>query len=218
MVNERQSDIGRRASGTRGGFGIVELVIAIGILLVITTIFLVGNASFGQRTKLDLFTHQVAQAVREAQVTAMSVRRATGPGLQFPAYGLHVARSPNNEVVIFADYDTDRKFDLNEGQSTTTFDGGMSISALCGESPNTTFTSGTCPGRDNANSFDIMFVRPNPDAIICGVSGGGEPAIAPCTGGAVPYSSARITVQNVRGHSRTIEVWITGQITTQPSP
>ena len=58
------------------GFSLVELVVAVSILIILTLTFLFSYSSFDRRVTVDILAHQIAVWIHDAQVSAMSVRRA----------------------------------------------------------------------------------------------------------------------------------------------
>jgi hypothetical protein len=76
---------------------------------------------------------------------------------------------------------------------------GVTITKICVQgAPG---AQGDCPQLyAPVTSLDIVFTRPNPDAVI-----NNDMAMA----------SARVTVSAPAGYSRTIETWVTGQISVQ---
>ena len=202
----------------QGGFSIIELLVAIAIFLVLSGAFLMNYNKFNKRVTLDTLAHQIGQWVREAQVSAMSVKHARAQSGVFPGYGLHFSMATRDRFVYFADLDNDKQYDPPavgqkcgdanvECEKEVVLLRGNTIASLCGDTPVVTASSVACGTLDISNRFDITFVRPSPDATINGdLSGVGFPT---------QYSRARITVLSVAGHRRTIEVWTTGQVSIQ---
>ena len=202
----------------KGGFSIIELLVAIAIFMILSGTFLLNYNKFNKRVTLDTLAHQVGQWVREAQVSAMSVKHAKIQTGVFPGYGLHFSMLTPDRFVYFADLDNDRQYDppaigqkcgdaMVECEKEVPLLRGNTIASLCGDAPVGNSTSAACGTLDASNRFDITFMRPNPDATINGdLLGVGFPTA---------YSRARITVVSVAGHRRTVEVWTTGQVSIQ---
>jgi type II secretory pathway pseudopilin PulG len=196
------------------GFSVLELIITISIFVVLTTGFLLNYNSFNKRITLDTLAQEIAQWARETQISAMGVKRSSAVLSTHSGYGLHFDIATPDRFIYFADrLANQNRYDAGTGACGTAgtecervvmLPVGNVISALCGE---TSSNGATCTGGvfKNSNVFDVVFTRPNPDASILGdLSGSSFPTA---------YSRARITVTSVKGYSRTIEIWTTGQIT-----
>ena len=171
--------------------------------------------SMNTRLTLDTLAHELAQWVRQTQVSAMSVLH-TADVNSYPGYGLHFDRANKNQFIFFADLNKDKRYqpligvqkcgDVGvECQKLETLSKGNTIVTICGET-----TSGSaaidCGPYAYANNVDIVFTRPDPDAIIGGDDSTNVPVI---------FSRARITVASVNNYQRTVEVWTTGQVSVQ---
>ncbi len=199
------------------GFTLIEMIIAVSIFVGLTTTLLFNYNGFNKRLSLDTLAHQIAQWARDAQVSAMSVRRASTDAGKFPGYGLHFERATPTEFIFFADLDGDKRYTppgagvncgdpLTECEKIIKILQGNKIEKLCGESSAVVAVSADCGSFDNADDFDIVFTRPNPDAEIRGEYAPSSPT---------SYARAEISVVSPLEHRRTIEVWTTGQISVQ---
>ena len=197
-----------------GGFSLIELLVAISIFLILSTTLLFNYNGMNLRLTLDMLAHQTAQWVRETQVSAMSVRHTTDV-TKFPGYGLHFTRANPGQFVFFADFNGDRRYtDIPSGmnckdtgvecQEVIKFQKGNIIKSLCSD-VGTAGVSG-CDIYLSAENIDIVFTRPDPDAVI---------TVVDSTSAVLTASRARITLQSLSGYQRTIEVWTTGQISVQ---
>lgn len=204
-----------RKGTTARGFSLVELIIAVGIFMIISTALLFNYSSFNSRIQLDTLAQQIGQWVRDAQVTAMSVRQAVGSTTQFPGYGLHFDMANTGQFIYFADLNGNRIYDAGgtcgtagvECEKVIKLLKGSRIVSLCGLT-NGQASTAACPNPLGASSqFDIVFKRPNPDALITGDKNGSN---FPTT-----YSQAIIKIASVKNYQRTIEVWLTGQISVR---
>lgn len=202
------------------GFTMLEMLIALSMFILLSSMFLVNYNTFNKRVSLDTLAHQIGQWVRDAQISAMSVKNSRSAGAFPPGYGLHFDRATSDRFIFFADLDNDNQYDSLTGIQKCGDSGvecervvnllqGNTISTLCGDSPGTatSLQCATAGAVDTSNVFDITFTRPNPDAVIVGdLNGASFPT---------EYSRARIGVVSVKGYERTIEVWTTGQISIQ---
>ena len=203
------------------GFSLIELVVAITIFIALTTTLLFNYNSFNKHVTLDTLAHQIAQWVRDAQVSAMSVKRSNTSITPFPGYGLHFDITTPKKFIYFADLNNNKKYDppvlpakcgdpLEECEKEIDMFQGNTLDSLCGEVSAPAFPALTplCGGTlGTSQTFDIVFTRPNPDADI----GGDQNS----TTSPVSYDRADITVASPFGYKRTVEVWTTGQITVQ---
>lgn len=197
------------------GFTLIELLVAISIMTVISTALIFNYNGMNARLTVDNLAHQTAQWVRATQVSAMSVRH-TADISKYPGYGLHFERATPSQFVFFADLDGDKHYTPLTGvqkcgdagvecQKTITLLHGNTITALCGD-------SGTVPAVNSCSpltylaSLDIVFTRPDPDAIIYADDTSGVPKL---------FSTINITLGSVKGYTRTVGVWTTGQVSVQ---
>lgn len=196
------------------GFSLIELLVAISIFLVLSTTLLFNYNGMNLRLTLDMLAHQTAQWVRETQVSAMSVRH-TIDVTKFPGYGLHFDRANPSQFVFFADFDGDKRYTnipsgMNckdtgvECQQVIKFQKGNLIASLCSDVGTAGISD--CGVYLSAKNIDIVFTRPDPDAVI---------TVVDDTNAVLNASRARITLQSFSGYQRTIEVWTTGQISVQ---
>lgn len=183
------------------GFSLVELVASVAIFLVITTIILVKHSDFSGTLLVENLAYDIALSVRKAQVFGLSVREFTAGSNEFNVgYGVHFDSVSNNTYIFFADRNRNEKYDdSSEIIETFTLRKGNVISEFCG-----TLASGAekCSPSD-ISYLDIVFERPNPDAII-------KSSVPSDT-----YTSAKVTVSSPQGTQWNINTVITGQISVQ---
>lgn len=200
------------------GFTLFEMLVTLSVFVVITSTLLVSYSGLNKHLSVDTLAHEIGQWVRDAQVSAMSVKSAKTVSGVYPGYGVHFALSDPGKFIFFADIlppyheynalsgsekcgdpgvECEREIVLTQGNK---------IDSLCGVTTGGILTA-KCLSPNGASSvFDIVFTRPDPDAVITGNLNGGATA---------SYSSARITIVSLQGYRRTIEAWITGQISIQ---
>lgn len=203
------------------GFTLVEMLVAIGVFVILTSVLLFNYNNFNKRLSLDILAHQLAQWVRDAQVSAMSVRQArTSVIAKYPGYGLHFDVATPLQFQYFADLDGDKQYDPLTGGQKCGDPGsiecekainvlqGNRIEMICGSASSPIpHPQGSCPsGMETLQSLNIVFLRPNPDASIIG-----EHLLNSTT----TYARADIMITTPKGYRRTVEVWTTGQISVQ---
>lgn len=198
------------------GFSIIELIVTLSIFVVISSVLLFNYNSFNKRITLDMLAHQIGQWVRDAQVSAMSVKRARADTGKFPGYGLHFDMTKPDRFVYFADVNGNKRYDTggvcgdptSECEREVKILQGNKLYALCGDVPSGAISTTECISPLGASlRFDILFLRPDPDAKIYGdLNGASFPT---------PYSRAEIIVTSPTDYRRTIVVWTTGQISVR---
>jgi prepilin-type N-terminal cleavage/methylation domain-containing protein len=194
------------------GFTLIELIVVIVIISVVTLIALLGHSNFDRSMLLTDAAYSLALGAREMQTFGLSSRTfdvGSGTYAANIAYGLHVNSTALNSYLLFADTNrttgnpplsncvtgTDQNSpDYKRGncmyETTSPADGivqrysfsrGFRISHFCGKKDSTTYcsTDGTSP----LTTLDIVFMRPNTDAIMTGQRSGA---------GRVDFTSAAI--------------------------
>ena len=213
MINvSKQSS--KRKPRTRG-FSILELIVALSIFVIISSVLLFNYNSFNKRIALDTLAHQVAQWVRDAQVSAMSVKRARADTGKFPGYGLHFDMNIPDSFIYFADINGNKRYDsggvcgdvLSECEREVKILQGNKLYSLCGDLPSGAVTTPPCGALGGSQAFDILFLRPDPDAMIFGDLNGASFPTA--------YSRSEITVTSPKNYQRTVVIWTTGQVSVR---
>ena len=200
------------------GFSFVELMIAVSIFALLSTVTIGSYANFNNRIGVDTLAHQIAQFGHEAQVSALSVKRAYDGN--YPGYGIHFDSASTTQFVFFADLDGNKTYTesaapcgtaTSECEKKVNLLKEVSIVALCGNaSSGGIVDSQNCTSVGLANksySFDIVFKRPNPDANIIGRNSLG--------GSDVPYSAAQVIISSNKGYKKSVQFYITGQVTVK---
>lgn len=177
------------------GFTIVEMLVAIAIILLFSSMTLASYTRFSGHITLDILTHNVALTVRQAQAFALGGRRFNTVS---PPYGIHIVRADKFFFTFYADVNSSNSYDDTAAEffEKFTLPAGPSVSDLCVNNVN---GGGTC----GLLSLDILYKSPKPDAIICATTAGGTS----CTGN----SDAEIVMSNATG-AATVVAWKVGQI------
>lgn len=169
------------------GFSLVELIVTIAIIALISAVVLARYGSFNSTVLLNSLAYDVALSVREAQVLGISVRGDDG---SFAApYGMHFTEGTS--YLLFVDRDESGHYDDGEEVSSYVIGQGNAITSLCADS--------TC----GLDTLDVLFERPEPDAIVY---------TDPASG---TVDSVRVIVGASTGQTRTVRVWPTGQIAVE---
>lgn len=187
-----------RHASSQGGFGLVELMVSISIMVIVMGVVLIRQSSFNSAVLLRSQAYEIALQLREVQLSAVSVSNL-GAGDNFrQVLGVHFSTSDDGLYRIFRDstfgpednnyYDEGEEFGI-QGKLDERFEI-REIRAL-----------GT------VTNLSIVFERPNFDAVFYGNSG------------EIVTSSIQIKVAkrdsagDVCGTDyRTVEVTSTGQI------
>ena len=204
------------------GFSLTELIVAVGIFIVLTSVLLFNYNKFGNRLTLDILAHQIAGWVRDAQVSAMSVRTDRTVSGKYPGYGIHFdsVTTPVNlstSFIYFADtYYPDKQYNsasgacgsaLAECEKQIKILQKNRVELICGLG--TAHPQGSCPvGFEQLLGADIVFTRPNPDASIIGKWGAASTATS-------SYAQVTVTLVTPILYRRTVGMWTTGQIYVQ---
>jgi|GEM_PF-513352 len=166
------------------GFTLYELLVSISIVAIIIGIVLYNQSRFETDIEVTNLAYRVALAVRQAQVSSISVNQFvdfTGGRFNVP-HGVHFNKDVSDAFIVFADADADGLYDPEFGGSDMdclsaegsecvekiSIGRGNQIKGFCGISwlagpgdvqPCTDF------GVGDYQMLDIKFKRPNPDAI-----------------------------------------------------
>ena len=212
------------------GFSFVELIVAIAIITTLSAIFLFNYGSFERRVTINILAHQIAGWVYDAQVSAMSVKRARNEAGRFPGYGLYFDMATVNKFIFIADLNGNRVYDPYDSVTSTCGDPseeceqeiillrGNTIASLCGNMPSSGGQSQNCASANPAypplyptGVINIVFARPNPfDATIWGDV---NTAVFPQVPTA--YTNAEIAVTSSKGYRNTVTIWSTGQVSVR---
>lgn len=188
------------------GFSLVEMLVAVAIFAIISSVILANYPEFRGRAALDNTAHQIALVFREAQVYGISVRGQTN---SFPVYGVHVGVRPLTELIIFGDQNNDNMYTLNEKLDTFTLASGEKIVQVCTNVNANQFVAGQITGECvvgiRSGTFNVIFKRPNPDAIFIEQQRSGTEVEG--------VSNVALQIENRSGsYKRAVQITSTGQI------
>lgn len=154
----------------KGGFTIIELMICVFIFAMMTTLLLAKYGSFNTNVLLTNLAYDVALTIRNAQSYGLNVKSSPNEENKFNyAYGVHIALG--TEFIFFVDTTPNGLYDANLGEkiTSTTIKRGMNIGRIC---PGSSACYVLDSGYVGADSIDITYKRPNPEAIIKSTTGG----------------------------------------------
>jgi len=190
------------------GFGLVELMVSISIVVLVTSIILAKHDSYNNAVLLRSQAYDIALNMREVQLLAVSAVGQTGDGGNNfrNEMGLYFSKDNPDFYYIYVDKDGDSSYDLGEqvglrGNIDPRFE--ISGIRLVGDGNN--------ESKEQVANVSIVFKRPNFDArFFKGSSEQNNTA-------AVEIDlSMKNAPQGSDGAARTMEVSKTGQIIVQP--
>lgn len=188
----------KKKSKTILGFTIIELIVTTGIFALITSMMLVRDAKFNSEVKLGNLTYEVALAVRQAQIFGTGVKEY-GSGNFNVGYGVHFDTANNKSFVLFADVNKNNVYDgTSEIVEIVNMMGSNFISKFCIFS-----LSGNETCSDGGSKLDIIFKRPNHNAIITSDITLGQ------------NESVRIYISSTDGEEKSVLVKFVGQISVE---
>lgn len=182
------------------GFSLVELMVTMGILIAVTTMLFFNYPEFRQKVSLKRTSQEIALAIRQAQTYGLGVREfQSGGTTYFPGYGIHfdLTNSPSS-FILFADISDPKNYSYdpsNENVQTFSIQTNDKILSMCGAIDVNCDTP--------LSTADIIYYRPNPIVILTN------------NGGTTKFSYIEITIQSPEGGTKTITVWLSGQISIE---
>jgi type II secretory pathway pseudopilin PulG len=179
------------------GFGIIELLVCISIMIVISAVILVQQSAFNSAVLVRSQAYGIALDARQIQLSAVSAIAQNGEFRSLQ--GLHFDLANNQEYKIFLDADNDRSYDIfgKQGKLDKRFEI-RAIRAISNSQPGSTITT-----------VSVVFERPNFDAYFYN------------NGVEIIASRIEIDIAQKNGQSgtndvvRTVEITSTGQIAVQ---
>lgn len=189
------------------GFTLIELIVTVSIFLVVSSIVLVSYPDFSQRMALNRTAQEVALTFRKAQSFALAVR---GFGSQFPGYGVRFDLADSDRAfILFADFPTgtedflgDQRYggpDSGEKVEEFRIQTAAKITRLCKNKQPDGVSWENC----ELSNVEAVYTRPDP---IIALRADGD---------AQGVSNLGIEISSLRGVTKTIVVWITGQVTIE---
>lgn len=193
------------------GFTLIELLVSVSIMGMIMSVVLWNFGGFNDKLALSAAAQELALDIREAQTYGINVKESGVGSNQFNyGYGIHIIAGGGTGYRTFIDNNpVNNQFEPNAGCGTVTlpltecikrvdFRNGIYVSNVCDAT--------TCPAA-GASRMNIIFIRPNPDAIIYFASG--------LNNFGPPVTSARIQLTSPKGGVKYVNIESTGQISVQ---
>jgi len=191
------------------GFSLVELLVVIGITSALMSVVLWDYASFNEKLSVSSAGQEIAIAIRQTQVYGINVREESVNSNEFSsAYGIYFNKTLSpNDYYIFVDKNGDKKYNDAIGVC-----GGVEcVEKIALPSGVTVDSFEGCAPLELAESLQITFIRPKPDADINFVRDNGviPPPCRSVLSGQVVLKSPRGTVYH------TISIEKTGQVLSE---
>ena len=200
----------------KAGFTLVELLVVIVIMSLITLVMLNKQSKFDSSTIMRSLTYSIALSVRQAQVYGISVKPTAPTSGNFASsHGLYFDSAVPGSYILFADVNNDNQYNAGDTvDQLLKLNGNFAISEFCAISAAHKRCSGPDGDANTISTMDVMFKRPNPDAIIYAYQTSGmNQVLIP---GDLPYSSAYVQIQANDGTKRSIRIYSTGQVSVEP--
>ncbi len=218
-----------KKNGLTAGFTLIELMVTISIMAIISGVVFLSFPRLNQTVLLNRAARELTLALREAQGRATSVAPLPISG-KFPKdYGIHV-KAGSKTFFLFSDKNDDLECKMNDEMNNPTKqcdDAALESEAKCdGECVKRyEFTNGiqikeiVFPGGAIPGEANILFYRPDPSMT---VSDGPEDGVHGCkgttrriSGCSSSYGPYKIIINRPAvnpSDTRTVELWLTGQI------
>ena len=158
----------KRSLKNNKGFTIIELVVVFFIMASILAVVIPGYLEYSTKLDLENLALDVALTIREAQSYGAGSKVTLTGGFFDKPYGVHFDTSNTSRFIFFENTNTADNI-YSGGDTiinTLIIKPGYFINKLCTQTGGAGYVCG-------ATSIDIIYKRPNPDAIISrNVSGG----------------------------------------------
>lgn len=205
-------------NSSKKGMTLIELLVVLSIFLVLTSITIFDYDSFYSSVSIQNLTNDIALSIRKAQSYAIGVREVNYTAGFDYGYGIHFVvdensnpiAGSNKSFIIFSDISGNDEYNYTSSgicgslSSTNECEEILSINSL-------DYVSAVWIDNKKKNKgiLDIVFKRPNPDAIFCYK----EETTSNCK---KDISYVKIEISNGLSAEKeiikTITVWNTGQI------
>jgi type II secretory pathway pseudopilin PulG len=189
---------------TKGGFGLVELLISISIIVIVVAVILTRQSTFNSAVVLRGQAYEVALTLREVQLNAVSVSGDTGTFREVQGVHFNSGATSDHTFRVFRDDDNDGYYDgaSEEFGQQGFLDPRFEIRAVRAVGGDTL----------DGDEVSVVFVRPNFDARF--FDGPGDSGEVSATGIEIDIARRDATGTGP-GELRTVEVTATGQISVQ---
>ncbi len=181
------------------GFTLIELLVVLAIIGVLMTIAFTSQSTFNKTFILNNTAYDIALTIHSAESYGLG-SRASG-GITSAGYGVHFQNSPAGSFILFADthpFASCSTPDCKSGDGVYTssdtlvqkytFGNNIVINNFCAR----VSSVWKCASDGSITSLDIVFARPNPNAVINAYNSSTySPATAACIAIASPQGGAK---------------------------
>ncbi|PJE64932.1 MAG: hypothetical protein COU90_00250 [Candidatus Ryanbacteria bacterium CG10_big_fil_rev_8_21_14_0_10_43_42] len=191
------------------GFTLTELLVAISIMVILTTVTLANYPRFGRTLAIERDAQLVALALRDAGARAAGTRISASGEFQ-SLFGVYFDTTPgnNNKYIIFSDINGDQFYTPGIGEELefVFLSRGVKVDEIC------RLVKATPPPPEDCaiGSLSITFERPAPTIRVLGVGTSGGPP--------VNFGSGDFEIRlGVDGDTfrREVIIWTTGAISIE---
>lgn len=211
------------------GMTLVELIVVLAIFMIILGITIFDYSGFKSSVSIQNLADDIALSIRKSQSFAIGSRSLLNGGSVSNGYGVHFMTTANQgnpllgsnkSFIIFSDMDDGKDYDNKSG-----------VGYICGNSsPNTQndcleiitiksiakITDIKVDGSsiDSGSSVDVVFRRPNPDALFCYKKSSGSSCIDTISSITITVSSSNTDSSGTIKY-KNIVIRNTGQISIE---
>ena len=144
---------------------------------------------------LNTLAQRVVTELRQAQTYALG--NVSRTATTFFPYGVYFDASENDTLRFFVDLNSNGKYQPNELVETIKLNPGNTISKLCVNMEKEVKTIANCT---SVSKLNVVFTRPYPEPML------------DSTPPNPPYGDAEIILSSDNGATKTVIVWMTGQL------
>lgn len=150
------------------GFTLIEMIVVIAIISIVTVLVLANNAKLNSSILVSNTAYEIGLIVRESQVAGLGVS-ATVDDTFSSSHGVHLDIANPKTIILFADKNNNGIYDAVDNELTQEYNitnsRAGSIIGFCKENLLSTTTTSYCNISSGEQTADIVFARPNPEAL-----------------------------------------------------
>lgn len=149
------------------GFTLIEMIVVVAIISTVTALVLFNNAKLNSSILVSNTAYEIGLIVRESQVAGLGVR-ATSDGF-LSSHGVHFDIATPKTVILFADKNGNGVYDPADNELTQEYsitnNRAGTVLGMCTGTSLSTSTNNYCTISNTKQKADIVFARPNPEAL-----------------------------------------------------